>query len=261
MKFHINGRNKLAEDGRAQDEYREFLRPIEVRSATDLTFERLQTLIVSGRLKAGDRLPSEPDLAKALNVGRSTVREAKQALIMQGLLESRGKLGTFVVALTAVSDLKRLMGFLSDPTLHDLHEARQVVEVAAIRLAAERATSADLEEMRQTIEHLKVGFARKDPEVWIRMVDFHRKIVQTSGNRVLVSIFDLLARLVRLHQVPFYQSIANPESELRSHQQLLHLIEQRVPEAAATEMIRHLEDADRLRSVALQNVEARDDSN
>jgi GntR family transcriptional regulator, transcriptional repressor for pyruvate dehydrogenase complex len=245
----------VADEGKVEDRYHGLLRPIEVRSATDVTFERLQTLIMSGRLKAGDRLPSEPELARALKVGRSTIREAKKALMAQGLLESRGKLGTFVTAPSADSDVKKLLGFLSDPALHDLHEARQIVEVAAIRLAAERATASDIAEMRRTIERLKVGFERNEPEVWTLMVDFHRNIIKASGNRVLVSIFDLIARLIRLHQVPFYQSIADPQSELRSHQELLDVVEQRSPEAAATAMMRHLEHAEHLRNAALKDAE------
>jgi GntR family transcriptional regulator, transcriptional repressor for pyruvate dehydrogenase complex len=245
----------VADAGRVEDRYHGFLRPVEVRSAADVTFERLQTLIMSGRLKAGDRLPSELELARALKVGRSTVREAKKALMAQGLIESRGKLGAFVTAPSADSDLMQLLGFLSDPTLHDLHEARQIVEVAAIRLAAERATAADIAEMRGTIERLKVGFERNEPEVWTLMVDFHRNMVKASGNRVLVSIFDLIARLIRLHQVPFYQSIADPQSELRSHQELLVVVEQGSPEAAAIAMMRHLEDAERLRNEALEDAE------
>jgi GntR family transcriptional regulator, transcriptional repressor for pyruvate dehydrogenase complex len=250
----------VADEGRLEDTYHGLWRPVEVRSATDVTFERLQTLIMSGRLKTGDRLPSEPELAQALRVGRSTVREAKKALIAQGLLESRGKLGTFVTAPSADSDLKKLLGFLSDPALHDLHETRQIVEVAAIRLAAERATASDIAEMRGTIERLKVGFQRNEPEVWTLMVDFHRNIVKASGNRVLVSVFDLIARLIRLHQVPFYQSIADPQSELQSHQELLDLVEQRSPEAAAAAMMRHLEEAEHLRNEALENMEGKDDS-
>jgi GntR family transcriptional repressor for pyruvate dehydrogenase complex len=245
----------VADAGRVEDRYHGFLRPVEVRSAADVTFERLQTLIMSGRLKAGDRLPSELELARALKVGRSTVREAKKALMAQGLIESRGKLGAFVTAPSADSDLMQLLGYLSNPTLHDLHEARQIVEVAAIRLAAERATAADIAEMRGTIERLKVGFERNEPEVWTLMVDFHRNMVKASGNRVLVSIFDLIARLIRLHQVPFYQSIADPQSELRSHQELLDVVEQRSPEAAAIAMMRHLEDAERLRNEALEDAE------
>jgi GntR family transcriptional regulator, transcriptional repressor for pyruvate dehydrogenase complex len=205
-------------------------------------------------------LPSETELARALRVGRSTVREAKKALMAQGLLESRGKLGTFVTVASGDSDLRKLLGFLSDPALHDLHEARQIVEVAAIRLATERATAADIAEMRGTIERLNIGFQRNEPEVWTLMVDFHRNIVKASGNRVLVSVFDLIARLIRLHQVPYYQSIADPQSELRSHQELLDLVEQRSPEAAATAMMRHLEEAEQLRNEALENVEGKDDS-
>jgi DNA-binding FadR family transcriptional regulator len=58
-----------------------------------------------------------------------------------------------------------------------------------------------------------------------------------------------------LHQIPYYQSIADSQSELRSHQELLDVVEQRASEAAAIAMMHHLEDAEHLRTAALEDAE------
>jgi DNA-binding transcriptional regulator YhcF (GntR family) len=112
------------------------LRPVDVRPVSEVVAERLEALILDGTLRSGDQLPTEPELARALRVGRSTVREAKRALISRGLLESRQKLGTFVVGPPAdPSNLASLNSLLTNPALPDLHESRQIVEVGSIRMS------------------------------------------------------------------------------------------------------------------------------
>ena len=117
------------------------VRTIEIHSAAHQVAAQIFGLIRDGVLKAGDSLPSEAELAAAFGVGRSTIREAKGALLARGFLESRGKRGTFVASPTAESlDVEMLAHLLSDEAIHDIYEARQIVEVGAVRLAAQAAT-------------------------------------------------------------------------------------------------------------------------
>jgi GntR family transcriptional repressor for pyruvate dehydrogenase complex len=236
------------------------IRPVAIRSASDTVFDRLQALILDGSLKPGDRLPAEPELAAALGVGRSTVREAKKTLLAHGLLESRGKLGTVVVTPpTDPSNLPALRQLLDDPTLADLHETRQIVEVASIRLAARRATPADVADLHATLDRIEEDIGRTDGDAWIRLVSFHRNLVRASGNKVLLNLFDLLAHLLRRHQVPFYGSVAELQSELRAHRELVEIVERHDPEGAAAEMRHHLEDSEQLRQNALDEVKPDDE--
>lgn len=238
----------------------DLLRPVEVRSAADVVFERLQGLILDGSLRPGDRLPAEPELAATLRVGRSTVREAKKALIAHGLLESRGKLGAFVLEPpTDPAALPALRDLLADPALADLHESRQIVEVNAIRLAAARASAADIAELYAALDSIESEIGRNDADVWLRLVSFHRNLVRASGNKVLLSLFDLLAHLLRRHQLPFYGPVAELRSELRAHRDLVDLVARRDPRAAAAEMRHHLEDSEQLRQSTLDRLRAEDE--
>lgn len=228
------------------------LRPVQIQSATDVVFERIQAMILDRSLRPGEQLPAEPDLAAALRVGRSTIREAKKALIARGLLESRGRAGTFVVGPPSdPSRLPALRDLMANPTLPDLHETRQLIEVGAIRLATARATSADVADLYAALDQIEADIGRGEPDVWPRLATFHRNLVRVAHNDVLLPVFDLIAHLMLAHQVPFYPSIAELWAELRSHRELVDLVAAHDPDAAAAAMLHHLNDSEQLRQDAL----------
>lgn len=234
------------------------LRPVHIQSATDVVFERLQALILDRSLRPGEQLPAEPELAESLQVGRSTIREAKKALIARGLLESRGRGGTFVVGPPSdPSGLPALHDLMANPALPDLHETRQIIEVGGIRLATTRATATDIADLYAALDQIEADIAHGEPDVWRRLVTFHRNLVRVAHNEVLLSVFDLIAHLLLAHQVPFYPSIAELKAELRSHRELVALVATRDPDAAAAEMRAHLEDSEQLRQDALNQDEER----
>lgn len=115
--------------------------------------EQIVRQIQAGKIKPGDRLPSERELIKILRVSRSSVREALQGLAMMGLIESRAGQGTFV------SDKLHLMvPNLSHPGISahlqremrlKLIEARRTVECPVARLAAERATDESIAKLNE----------------------------------------------------------------------------------------------------------------
>src|SRR3954468_20970457 len=95
--------------------------------------ERLAEDIRSGRLTPGERLPSERDLARALEVSRASVREALAALQLQGVVETRPGAGTFVAAHAPAGEVPH------DASPSAVLEARAQLEPAVARLAARRA--------------------------------------------------------------------------------------------------------------------------
>jgi len=98
--------------------------------------------ITTGRWAVGDQLPSVADLAVELDVGRSTVREAVQALAHRGVLSVRQGRGTFVAATGA--EEPGWGAWLRRAEVLDVYEARRGLEVDAARLAALRRTPDDL---------------------------------------------------------------------------------------------------------------------
>ena len=122
---------------------------MEKKSLSQQTADRLYTMIVvERRLSPGEKLPSELDLSRELGVSRTTLREAIHVLASQKILEVRRGRGTFVAAEAAqvndygFSSLDQVRG-----ELRDLFELRTIFEPSAARLACQRATPEEMEEI------------------------------------------------------------------------------------------------------------------
>ena len=139
----------------------------------DRAYAQLSTAILRDELPAGTSL-SVPELARHLGISRSPVREAVQRLIWDGLADYRGRRGTVVVDID-VSDFLRLL------------EVREVLEALAAKLAAERGSDTQRNELRhiqQEFESLKSSDAGRwvFPEIDMR---FHAVIRAMSNNKDL----------------------------------------------------------------------------
>jgi GntR family transcriptional repressor for pyruvate dehydrogenase complex len=152
------------------------------RRAHEFVAHELLVLILSGRFRAGDRLPPERQLATGFGVSRPTIRQALRVLAANGLVESRIGSGTFVVG----PALDESAG--GGESLRDVMESRLVIEVGAVRLAARRVRSGeDLELLRAIVEALERSTAHDAYPIEID-VAFHRGIVQLTGNGYLASL-------------------------------------------------------------------------
>ena len=160
---------------------------------TGKTYERIiqhiRGEISSKKLRPGDRLQPEADLARSLGVSRPTVREALKVLESQNVLRSStGPTGgTFVGAIDGAGVAEYLKDSISllldvdELTLEELWEAREVTDVPAAELAAVRRTEQDRFVIERTVEmdELKEGVAI------ISDISFHRAIAEASKNRML----------------------------------------------------------------------------
>jgi DNA-binding FadR family transcriptional regulator len=147
---------------------------------------RLADDIRSGVLAPGERLPSERDLARTLEVSRASVREALASLALQGVVETRHGAGTFVVGLPP-----------SEPP-HDASpsavlEARLALEPAVARLAAARAQPDEAaEKLLAAMEAEPMDIATWNASDRL----FHRQLAAMTGNPVLLAFADHVATLM-----------------------------------------------------------------
>ena len=218
---------------------------IQRTTAVDEIFRALHDLIISGELKPGDRLPSQRELARRLEVSRSTLREAIHKLIALGFLAPKQGVGTIVGNGDPLNFVRSLgEHFLVDGvSATEFLEARVVVETAVVRLAVARAN----EEHRNRLRHLlflqrqaaKEGdineFSRFDTE-------FHLALAEASGNRVLVkmeeTILDLLRQFIRkVSELP-----GAVDDALKFHGEILASLERREVRRAERTMASHLSD-------------------
>ncbi len=150
----------------------------------------LRGAIERGEYAVGEKLPSEAELCRRLEVSRPVLREALRALQVMGLTQSRTGKGTFVVA-TAVGEPT-----FGDYAARDLLEVRRHVEIPVAGYAALRRTPDDLDRLTRLLERME---RETDTTAWVAMdTAFHLAVAEAAHNpvfrRVIEEIRDALAR-------------------------------------------------------------------
>jgi GntR family transcriptional repressor for pyruvate dehydrogenase complex len=161
---------------------------------TDEAIEKIKAMIVSGTLRAGDRLPREADLAADLGLSRSSLREAVKALSLVNILDVRRGDGTYVTSLeppVLLEALSFIVDFHRDTSVLEFLRVRRILEPAATAMAAERITPEQTDGLRRLLD--SVGPAPDAEELVANDLEFHRRIAAYSGNSVLGSLLETLS--------------------------------------------------------------------
>jgi GntR family transcriptional repressor for pyruvate dehydrogenase complex len=154
---------------------------------------RIESLVRSGDLSRGSRLPSEPRLAEMLDVSRASLREALKGLVFLGLLKARAGDGTYLQPSLSSMATRHLqwMLLLDEIKYLELYELREVLEPAVAALAARRATRDDLEQMRSALDGMKR--AANNPRSFVEHeMDFHKAITRASKNGAIQSTMQMM---------------------------------------------------------------------
>lgn len=159
----------------------------------DTAILRIRDLIAAGELSPGDRLPPEAELAALVGVSRNSLREAVRALIQANVLDVRRGDGTYVTSLEPqllLSGLSFVMDLMQDRTVLELFEVRRLLEPGATALAATRISDDAIDGLRRSLEAMRTSITAED--LIAQDVEFHRAIVEASGNQTLVSLLEAL---------------------------------------------------------------------
>ncbi|MEQ8656677.1 MAG: FadR/GntR family transcriptional regulator [Hyphomicrobiales bacterium] len=219
------------------------LSPVEQqKSASQRVGDQLRDLIASGNLRAGERIPSENELARALQVSRPVVREALRGLSMLGLVESRQGGGCFVTDLTADRLLQPLSFFLQlhDHSLEELFRARALIDRG---LAEDAARNASREQIEQFKTMVGLGFDLVDDPVGFRVMDakFHALISEAADNSFLTSVSQSLYSLAMDSRRRASEMKGVLQQSARDHEAIMAAISKRDVEAAGEAMNKHVE--------------------
>jgi GntR family transcriptional repressor for pyruvate dehydrogenase complex len=207
---------------------------------------QLQELIKAGKLKAGDKLPPERDLAEAFKVSRTSVREAIRALETQGLVVSRPGSGTFISAPSIESIVQPLAVLLCQEkdTLVDIFEMRLLVEPHIAALAAERATAADILQLKDILEDQQQQIARGESGVEAD-TSFHLAMAQATQNMALVQLVSLIVEILGPSREKSLQTRGRSRKSLAAHRDVLTAIAEQDPKKTQAAMRRHIESVER----------------
>jgi DNA-binding FadR family transcriptional regulator len=161
---------------------------------TDEAIEKIKTMIVSGTLRPGDRLPKEADLAAELGLSRSSLREAVKALSLVNILDVRRGDGTYVTSLQPpllLEAMSFIVDFHRDASILEFLQVRRILEPEATAMAAERIRDEEIAALGALLDSL--GKAPGVEELVANDLEFHRRIAACAGNSVLCSLLDSLS--------------------------------------------------------------------
>ncbi|HEY4439566.1 MAG TPA: FadR/GntR family transcriptional regulator [Candidatus Elarobacter sp.] len=185
--------------------------------------ESLVRGIVSGELRPGSALPTEPEMSARFGVSRSVVREALRVLDARGLIEVRHGSGTRVSAVV----------------LRDLLEARKIVECEVAALAASRAEAADLAALDAALAIMRG--ALDDPARYVEGDSaFHLALLHAARNRVLERMTQPMHELLSFSQAITDAIPGVLTTALRDHEAIAEAVRRRDPSAARDAMHEHL---------------------
>jgi len=201
---------------------------------TDEAIEKIKQMILSGRVRPGEKLPREADLAAELGLSRNSLREAVKALSLINVLDVRQGDGTYATSLAPsllLEALSFIVDFHRDDTVLEFLEVRRILEPAATALAALRMAEEDRAELERILDSVDVdspveNFVAAD-------LEFHKKIALGSGNTVLASLVDNMSMPTARARV--WRGMTEPhalERTLGEHRAIYQAIVNRDPDLA-----------------------------
>jgi GntR family transcriptional regulator, transcriptional repressor for pyruvate dehydrogenase complex len=221
------------------------VRKIERKTVASQVFEQLKQNIMQGVWKTGEKIPSENELVALLGVSRISLREALKQLVSLGLLEARHGEGTFVKQLSADSYMKELLPLmmLNRENILELILYREIIEVGAIALAAERADEADIQALEANVrQHEKF----KDTVEQAAQIDleFHLLIAQASKNPFISKANSMIKDVFHAVMEQIVKSMGT-EHGLFYHKKMVAALKAKDKDLAVALMKEHLLDTEK----------------
>lgn len=215
--------------------------PIKSTRIYEEIIRQIKTLVQEGKLKSGDQLPPERELAERFKVSRASVREAFRALESMGLIEIRPGEGTFVreVSVESLIEPLALVILTQREAVGELFEARRLLEPSIAGLAARRATRDEILEMERILEEQAKEVAAGRTGL-AQDVAFHAAIASSAHNRAITRIVHALMDLLSQSREESLQIPGRPVRSHQDHRKILEAIQGRDEALAHRAMLDHL---------------------
>lgn len=220
----------------------ESLTPIDSSSLVDKVETNLVGLLQQRKLRVGDSIPKEIELAESLGVSRTVVREALLRLRMMGLIESKKKKGSVITSPDLFGIMSKSMNphVLDQETLKEIFEIRLVLEVGMADFLMERVTSQDIEELKEIVASEPAASETLSFQIE-HEIKFHGKLYEITGNKTLKKFQKML---LPVFDYVHSSGLLKKEVVVKkyvSHKGLVDIIEHGSPEMLRNGMRNHLE--------------------
>ena len=218
------------------------LKVIDTSSLVDKVEKELVGTLQQQKLKVGDSIPKEIELANMLGVSRTVVREALLRLRMMGLIESKKNKGAVITSPDVFAILSKSMNphILDHETLKEIFEIRLVLEIGMADFLFKRKTKKDIEQLREIIKN--------EPKVADRHlfninheIAFHGKLYEITRNEALKKFQKMLLPVFDYVHHSGLLGKPMPLTNFVSHKGLVDILEIGTPELFRNAMRHHLE--------------------
>jgi len=218
------------------------MKTIDTSSLVDKVENRLVELLLERKLSVGDVIPKEIELAEALGVSRTVIREALTRLKMMGLIESKKKKGSVITSPDLFGMMSKSMNpyILDQETLKEIFEIRLVLEIGMADLLFYRITAEDIQELKKIV-------ANEPPATQYHLfnidheVAFHGKLYEITNNKTLKKFQKML---LPVFDFVHHSGLLKKQALLKtfvSHNELIEILENGDPEKFRIGMRNHLE--------------------
>lgn len=232
------------------------LKEVKVRKAADMVAHQIRGAIIRGELNSGDSLPAEADLITMFKVSRPTLREAVRILESENLVTvSRGSRGGARINRPSIEFISRTIGYTlqtQKAKLSDVYQARLMIEPPSAKLAALTRPKQAAAMLRQ---HVEDEFATLEDrsKTAAAVAEFHRLLVQESGNLTMALVASALFHLSEQHLSLVHRhfdldearsaTLKRTQAGYRSHSKLVDLIEAGDGNGAEEHWAQHMREA------------------
>lgn len=218
------------------------IKPMDTSSLVDKVEDSLVDLLQKQKLSVGDVIPKEIELAAALGVSRTVIREALTRLRIMGLIESKKKKGSVITSPDIFGLMSKSMNphILAPETLKEIFEIRLVLEIGMADLLFHRITKEQITDLRRIVSD-------EPPATQYHLfnieheIAFHGKLYEITGNetlkkfqKMLLPVFDYVHNSGLLKKQPMLKTFV-------SHKELVDILENGSPEEFRSGMRSHLE--------------------
>lgn len=222
--------------------FKKNLKTIDTSSLVDKVEKKLVELLQQKKLKVGDSIPKELELAETLGVSRTVIREALLRLRLMGLIESKKKKGAVITSPDVFAILSKSMNphILDQETLKEIFEIRLVLEIGMADFLFKRKTKEDIEELREIVRN-EPKIADKHLFNISHEIAFHGKLYEITGNETMKKFQKML---LPVFDYVHHSGLLGKPMPLRnfvSHKGLVDILEKGTPELFRNAMRHHLE--------------------
>ncbi len=219
--------------------------PIQKNRISEQIIDQIYSLIISGNLKPGDKMPSERKLSEKFEVSRNSIREAIRILEMLGFLVSKRGDGTYIAEMS--EDI--FEGYVSDHNInfkdvnvYEAIEARLMVEPRIVRLAAKRRNLKQLQILKKLVENIE-GEEKEEKDN--ANLHFHRMLAQASQNSALEATLNFLINYSKevakkSHRIDDNYFPYRKKVKTKEHRNIVKAIEEKDADKAEQLMYEHL---------------------